>query len=198
MVCYSIIDEQSNSSFIDASVTAALNVSGLKTDYTLTTMSGFSCKSSGFLVEGLQIRGFNSRKSYKLSHLLTSNSIPDCKHEVASPGIVELHPHIAHLSRHFLEVAPSAEVLLLLGRDCGDLMKTKCYGQHVPFAYETPLGWALVGGVCPVDISKKLVLKTNHEHLDAHQRFVELPRLVGPTGLFTESKTDDLSRSFQR
>ena len=38
--------------------------------------------------------------------------------------------------------------MVLLGRDCGEVMAAKLLRQEEPYLYETPLGLALVGSVC--------------------------------------------------
>ncbi|KAG1695324.1 hypothetical protein GQR58_006635 [Nymphon striatum] len=191
--CYAILDEQSNSSFIDPKLTSSLNLSGPTCEYNLTTMTGYRNKVTASIIEGLLIRGVEEQRKYKLPSMYTSESIPDCKSEIASPKIVEMHPHICHLAKYFPEVDPAAEVLILLGRDSKDIMKTECHGDRFPFAHHTALGWALVGGVCPLSTDHKTVMKIDHEHFITQPCFPDMPKHLLAKDLFLESPHDDFS-----
>ena len=191
LFCYVIIDEQSNSSFVDSSIMDIFGISGLATSYSLTTMAGLKLRRDGFFIEGLRVRGVMESRVIELPKLLTSESIPDCRHEVAFPDIVREYPHISHLASCFPDIDNGAQVLLLLGRNCGDLMKTDCHGDHAPFAHHTPLGWALVGSADRGDLSDVGVLKTCHEHLSSSLCFPSQPRTITSATLFDESANDD-------
>ena len=163
--CYVIIDEQSTSSFIDTGLAKALNVAGPTQEFTITTIAGLKTKHKGSVIKDLCIRGVKEKTTYNLPPLYTNNFIPDCRNEVASPDVVRAHPHVAHLARHYADYDPTADVLILLGRDAGELMKTRCYGSKHPYAHRTPLGWALVGSSCvPQGNSIDLSSHVDHEH----------------------------------
>lgn len=193
VLCYTILDEQSNSSFIDPKVIDLLGISGPEHEYTLTTMTGYRTKHSGMIVEGLRVRGINSDQSYHLPALYTNNSIPNCKNEVASPDIVRAHKHISHLAKYFPEVDPAVDVMLLIGRDAGELMKTRCHGSTFPYAHHTPLGWALVGESCVVRGrgGETKVPHVPHEHLVANKCFSD--SLVPVGQCFEERKDDEIT-----
>jgi hypothetical protein len=63
------------------------------------------------------VKGVTETCSYHLPTTLENDLIPNTKEEVASPSVVQAHPHLAHLSDNFLEVDSTARVLLLIGRD---------------------------------------------------------------------------------
>ena len=159
--CYCIIDEQSNISFADSKVTDIFNIVSPTQEYLLTTMSGFKNRVEGKTVNGLKIIGIDNSKWYNLSTLLTNDYIPSTKHEIATPAIVRSHVHLSHLAHKFQELDEAADVLLLLGRDCGDLMRTTCYGRKAPFVHKTPVGWAMVGAAHPCQVAKSHI---SHEH----------------------------------
>ena len=72
----------------------------------------------GEIVSGLNIRGKNMNRTYKLPSVLTSPCIPNSKDEVATPSIVKSHPHIAGFADKFMYPDLNLDVLLLIGRDC--------------------------------------------------------------------------------
>ena len=124
-------------------------------DYTLKFASQhFESSVTGQVVDGLSVAAIHSKKFIALPQLLSTDDIADTRHEVASPSVVKAHHHISHLASKFQDIDEEAEVLLLIGRDCGEAMATVCHGKQVPYAHKYPLGWALVGKTC---------LKENHQ-----------------------------------
>lgn len=176
--CYAIIDEQSNSSFVDSKLVDHFGVNAPFQNYTLSTMSGSATSVQGRIVKGLKITGVEETSSYFLPPVFTNDSIPSSKDEVATPEIVRMHKSVSKFADKFLPKDENAEVLLLLGRDTGNVMKTKCYGSCAPFVHHTALGWALIGPVCTdtnctVLNCPRKTLKTvlQHDHLTAKPCF---------------------------
>ena len=195
--CYAILDEQSSSSFCDPKLAEAFEVHSPVVDYNLKTLSGSSTETQGVVLKGLRIRGVNEKKSFDLPTMYTNPFIPDCKSEVASPEVVRAHPHIRQFAERFNSVDGSAEVLLLLGRDTGSLMFTRCHGNRPPFAHRTALGWALVG-VCYNSVSSSskstTVLKISlNEHFLQESSFRHSNKpFLSEDSIFTERRDDEL------
>ena len=146
---YAIIDEQANVSLVDDKVISFFGRKFPTREYCLNFASqNYEISTSGQIVSGLKVSSITSNNSINLPPLLSTPNIANTKDEIASPSIVKAHQHISHLASYFNEVDNSAEVLLLIGRDCGEAMATRCYGKKEPFANKTPLGWALVGKTC--------------------------------------------------
>ena len=143
--CLCIIDEQSDTSFVDPSVMQFFGKECPLVDYQLTTMQGLRSQKVGHRVSGIMVRGLGGGGVHVLPDLLTCDGIPNTKRQVARREDVARHEHIAHLAPEFPDVDDSLDVLLLLGTDSGDLVGTECFGSKSPFAHRTPLGWAMVG-----------------------------------------------------
>ena len=171
MYCYCIIDEQSNTSFLDHKIIDFLDLSPPETQYFMTTMQGISSYVNGYIVNDLEVRGVYENIWITLPQIFTNDSIPDTRFEVATSSDVIVHPQISHLADNFIKSIGGHEVLMLIGSNCGPAMATKVFGDHAPFAHHTALGWALVG---PSGINEStpnaVVLKTSvrvHDHFDA-------------------------------
>ena len=149
--CYAILDEQSTTSFIDPKVVDFFDVDFPVRDYHVRTLVTLDSVVTGKEVSGLKMSGVNvdKPKMISLPSVLTSDFIPNCKEEIATPDIVSQHKHISYLAKKFSPIHEQAEVLLLVGRNCGPAMRTVCHGFKSPYAHNTPLGWALVGVTCP-------------------------------------------------
>lgn len=169
--CYALVDEQSSTSFVVTKLADQLGLDGPTHDYTLTTMNGLKTFIECKIISGMVIKGVGENTPFQLPQVRTHDFIPNCKEEIASPDIVRAHSHISRYANRFNPVDSSAEVLLLIGRDCSDLIGTKCYGNVAPYVHKTPLGWALVGSACPYDKNNKLANVTTMKTALVHEHF---------------------------
>ena len=197
--CYTILDDQSSSSFVDPKVANFFDVTAPTREYGIKTLTGLTTTASGVEVSGVKIKGVQQKKVISLPTMMTNNFIPNCKDEIATADIVSTHNHIRHLAKHFTPFCESSEVLVLIGRDCGPAMATQCFGYHSPYVHRTPLGWALVGEVCTgYKVRDQTVLKVSTvispcEHwnyINSHKK----PELEynNIANLFTERPDDEL------
>lgn len=136
------------------------------------------------MAHGLVVQGVGKTKTSHLRPTFETAMIPDSRTEVATPKMVERHRHILGYSGHFQNGDWGAPVLMLIGRDCGDVMYTKHYGAHYPYVHHTSLGWAVVGSVCSGELGDQakefVALRTaiNH-HFSASVGFPRSQTFVG-------------------
>ena len=145
---YCIVDEQSNASFCDQSVVDFFDPPTFAEDYSIITMNGCE-KVQGVSVPGISIKGAQETQSHPLPPIFTHPNLPDTTAEVATRDVVKAHPHIASLARHFPKYVGEYPTLLLIGADCGSLMRSETLGDRAPYIHRTPLGYTVVGPVCP-------------------------------------------------
>ena len=148
-----ILDEQSNASFCDMKFIQYLGPPVVHEDYTLSTMNG-SIKVSGYSVSGLEVKGVQEEDFYQLPPLLSHPELPDTSEEAATRDIVKAHSHISRFKDYFPPTNEGYEVLLLVGANCGELMRSNSYGSRSPFVHHTPLGYAVVGPVCNPELRR--------------------------------------------
>jgi len=134
---YSIIDEQSSNSFISPKLLDAFGIDSPRETYSITTMSGLQSKISGRTAKGLKVRGVHEKTTYKLPCLFENDFIPESKEEVATLEAIERNPSCKQYSRHFTTLDKEAEVLLLIGRDSGELMITEVKNKGFPIIHKT-------------------------------------------------------------
>ena len=161
--CYAIVDEQSNTTLVDEYVVEYFGREFPQQNYSMKFASQ-SCElsSSGSLVTGLRVRGVREKEIVHIPQALSCTDIADTTHEVATPHTVRSHPSISHFAKHFPKFNPKAKVLILIGRNVGRAMATRCVTSVEPYLHQTPLGYALVGNTClPTDsLTPISVLKT--------------------------------------
>ena len=187
MTGYAIIDEQANVCLVDESVPAFFGKSFLTRPVTLNFASDkYKVTTEEQVVTGLHVRCINEKTVIALPEALTSDGIADTSDEVATPNIVRAHPHLAHFAPNFTKADPSAKVLLLIGRNCGAAMATKCYGRREPYAHKTPL--ALVGNTC-----------VPHAQCDKNERVLKTSLVDGVNvkSLFPSSIPDIMNCPFE-
>ena len=164
------------------------------------------------MVSNLAVRGINERRTIDLPPALTISSIPDTKYQVPTSEVLQAYEHTAKFAHKFCRLDPKAEVLVLIGNDCGDGMGTRCYGNRAPWVHHTTLGWALVGrGACAPPATAadthnvmRASVVLEHEHLEVTSCH---PKVMCPkpskhlTDVFQEYTDDDsigLSRNDEK
>ena len=196
---YAILDDQSSSSFIDPSVIEYFKAPSTPVNYSLKTLQGLKTEIQGRVVDNLVIRGVGCSQTFELPSMLTNGAIPDTKDEIATPNVVRMHKHVRHLAPLFNELDSNAQVTLLLGRNCEQILPVKCHGDKVPYAYETKLGYALVGKTClQQNTYSNICLRTSldHEHFRARSQIISsdksLAKLPLVENVFEERPDDEL------
>ena len=207
LTAYAILDDQSSASFIDPHIVDFFNAHTSNHDYSLKTLQGLQTIVHGKVLKGLHIRGVGLTTTYSLPPLFTNDAIPDTKHEVATPSTVESFPDIKHFAKRFNEFDDNAQVLILIGRNCEHILPIKCYGNKVPYVYETKLGYALVGDICTqgnynpnssLSCLRTSMKSIDHEHFEARSASLKStndehkPHLPLINDIFDERPDDEL------
>ena len=163
---YAVLDEQSNRSLAKSQFFDLFGIESNSSPYTLRTCSG-TVETAGRKASNFTVESLNGETIVMLPTLIECNSMPDDKEEIPTPEITQLFPHLAPVADKIPPPDPSAQILLLLGRDVLSVHKVR--EQHngpnnTPYAQRLDLGWVIVGEICldgahqPTDVN---VYKTN-------------------------------------
>ncbi|KAI7804924.1 hypothetical protein IRJ41_023810 [Triplophysa rosa] len=147
---YVILDDQSNRSLTKSSLFELFNIERKPYSYYLKTCSGI-VETYGRRAEDFVVESLDGTTTIPLPPLIECNDIPNNRCEIPTPNAARHHPHLVKVAEHIPEVDPTAEILLLLGRDIIRVHKVRdqVNGPHnAPFAQRLDLGWVLVGEVC--------------------------------------------------
>ena len=74
--------------------------------------------------------------------------IPDKKDEIPSPEKVSEYPHLEDIACHLHPLKDDANIMLLIGKDAGELLKvreSRNGPRGAPCAQKTDLGWTVLG-----------------------------------------------------
>ena len=148
-VVYTMLDTQSDSSFITDNTAKELGLKGKNVNLSLSTITAndklIKCTRFG----GLMVRGFNNQLKIKLPEVYSRRAIPINRDHIPCTEMIDSWPHLAPL-RDQLMPRVGCEVGLLIGYDCpkalipGDVISATGDG-NAPFGMKTPLGWGIVG-----------------------------------------------------
>ncbi|KAI7808136.1 hypothetical protein IRJ41_016509 [Triplophysa rosa] len=147
---YVILDDRSNRSLTRSSLFELFNIERKPYSYYLKTCSGI-VETYGRRAEDFVVESLDGTIMIPLPPLIECNDIPNNRCEIPTPNAARHHPHLVKVAEHIPEVDPTAEILLLLGRDIIRVHKVRdqVNGPHnAPFAQRLDLGWVLVGEVC--------------------------------------------------
>ncbi|XP_073763460.1 uncharacterized protein [Danio rerio] len=147
---YAILDDQSNVSLARSPFFDMFDQHGEVLPYTLKTCSG-TVDKMGRRAHGFVIENINGKVSMPLPSLTECNQIPDNRSEIPTAKAAAVHPHLSHIAGEIPPLNPSADILLLLGRDVirAHKVRRQVNGPHdAPYAQQLDLGWVIVGDVC--------------------------------------------------
>ena len=195
LIAYAIIDEQANNTLVDNKVVKYFGCNFPTQEFSLQFASQ-NCEmtTKGMIVEGLQVRGVLEPEIIGIPHALSCPDISDTRSEVATPSAVMKNKFICQFSDRFPNFNPEAEVLLILGRNCGRAMATQVLTTIEPYVHRGPLGYSVVGNICPQNQSNPppRVLKTHVVPYETAQvKYNFHPSQTKEADIFDTFKDDD-------
>ena len=163
LLTYAILDEQANTTLIDDQVADFFGLTFPRQEYSISFASRHSEYSRcGRIVSGLKVRGVLEEEVIALPPALTCSDMVDTTDEIASREVVAACPKIAQYAHKFPQYNAKAGVMLLIGRNCGRAMATSCLNEEEPYVHSSPLGYSVVGCVCPTPKEASSKLRVLH------------------------------------
>ena len=200
ILIYTLLDTQSDSTFILKDTSDALNVQSEEVKLKLSTMTAKHTIIQSSRISGLQVRGFNSDLRISLPPTYTREFIPADRSHIPTNETAKKWSHLQQISDE-LPPIQSCEVGLLIGYNCPQALLPREIlagdEDNQPFAQRTDLGWSVVGCV-----SSQLVQGSRYVNGLSHRITVkEIPALT-PNDIvrilesdFVETKYEDKSIS---
>ena len=151
VLVYTMIDSQSDSSFVTERTAEALGLEGREIRLSLSTMTANNKVVKCNRFSGLEVRGYGSKLKISLPNLYSRKTIPINRQHIPSSDMIDGWPHLEPL-REILVPKLNCDVGLLIGYDCPRAL----YPREVlgatgngdgPFGQRTDLGWSIVGVV---------------------------------------------------
>ena len=150
LLCLCIIDEQSTVTLVDDRVVQYFGKSFPTQEYSLKfACDNYEISNRGHLVSGLEVRGMLEEDKISLPTALSCPNIADTSDEVAFPSDLQYIKQLSKYAELFPNPIKDAEVLLLIGRDCGLAMASQYITDCEPYLVKTPLGYSVIGQLYP-------------------------------------------------
>ena len=150
ILCYCILDDQSNACFISNKLRQQLGVSGSPTTLTLSTMhksrSLITCKR----VSDLEVLSFDRKTCIQLPPVFTRDHIPASRSQIPKPEVARSWKHLEAVSRQMVPFHDSADVAILIGNNLPSAIRPReviAGNDDEPYAQKSILGWGIVGVV---------------------------------------------------
>ncbi|KAI3352172.1 hypothetical protein L3Q82_020980 [Scortum barcoo] len=203
---YVMLDDQSNKSLARTEFFDMFNINGPTLPYTLRTCSEVG-ETAGRRATGYVIESVDGATSLPLPMLLECNMIPNNRDEIPTPVAAHGHRHLRSIAQEIPPLDPSAQILLLLGRDILRVHKVRrqISGPHeAAYAQKLDLGWVIIGDVClgsthkpsEVTVMKTYVLENGRpSHFppcESHLTVKEKPVLPNQLHLFPHTPRENL------
>ena len=188
-----------------------LDVKGIPTILTLSTMTDVNKKVKSHKVNGLMVRGCNFSEKVDLPAMYTRGEIPANKSNIPTPERVAQWPHLKEIATELAPIS-DAPIGLLIGCNCPMALQPldtiRSVGNQ-PFAQRSVLGWGVIGMLnhhqTPTDeggLSHRIVCSGNTETKFVFKTSVK--EIVTPAEVqnmmsldFCEYDTDDKDISFE-
>ena len=156
IVCYALLDSQSNSHFISEKVKRALGMKGVSSTVQLSTMLGKHTAPIE-VVENVTLSSLESNFQVSLQRCFVKDDIPCSRDTIPSKQVVRNWPHLEHVPLHECK---DLEVGLLLGYTAHEAFKPlelAVGGPGEPYGIRTPLGWCVMGPTSNANITSHAV-----------------------------------------
>ena len=148
---YALLDTQSNTTFVDQTITNGLNAHSEPVKLKLTTMTDQGSDVPCERVTGLRVRGYTSNIVISIPSAYTKELIPSDPTHIPTNETAKSWPHLRPIAN---EVPPllECEVGLLIGYNCAQALVPREVipgKDDEPFAIRMDLGWSIVGRASP-------------------------------------------------
>ena len=149
VLTYAMLDSCSQGSFIQEDLIKELQLSGRKTTLNLKTLNGERTEST-VLIEGMDVKGVSGNNScIKLQKMYARIELPVDKEEIATHDKIKQWDYLKVITSDITQT-DGIKVGLLIGANCMKALEPLKVISSVdggPYAYQTRLGWCIVGPI---------------------------------------------------
>ena len=147
---YAMLDNCSQGSFIKQDLLKRLGVDGQKLSLNLKTLTGEKSEET-LMVDNLKVAGVNKMNNdwISLPKVYSKKTLPVEKEEVATPEKVSKWKYLDSIKSEITQT-DDIEIGMLIGANCMkalEPLKIIPSKDGGPYAYQTKLGWCIVGPI---------------------------------------------------
>ncbi|XP_078484851.1 uncharacterized protein LOC104265901 [Ciona intestinalis] len=149
VLCYCILDPQSNNCFISDHLKKQLGIEGVSTTINLCTMVGRNHVTSSQRVRHLEVLSFDRSAIVDLPSTYTRPEIPASKHQIPRPEYALRWKHLETIAAsHISPFLTDVPISMLLGTNVPKAIRPRdivAGSDDEPYAQKSVLGWGMVG-----------------------------------------------------
>ena len=147
MITYAMLDNCSTGTFILEDLRQELNVDGVDSQISITTMNGNQVHNVK-VVKGLTVTDLDGDNSISLPKAFTKLKMPATNHDVPRPELARKWPHLARVAAHVQPLMSNVKIGLLIGTNCPEAIEPKDFVTSQnggPYAVKMFAGWTIIG-----------------------------------------------------
>ncbi|XP_078495461.1 uncharacterized protein LOC144750543 [Ciona intestinalis] len=150
-LCYCILDDQSNKSFITENLCQQLNVRGIRTHLNLSTVHRSNVLTPCHRIRDLEVLSYDKSERVPLSSVFTRPEIAAKSSQISRPETAKQWKHLEGISDKIIPYRKELEIGLLIGSNVPSAIRPReiiAGREDDPYAQRSILGWGIVGIVC--------------------------------------------------
>ena len=150
LLVYSLLDDQSDTTFIAKETLCQLGVQGHQTQLLLSTMHGKDSAISSEKVNGLLVQGYKGQVTIALPSTFSADTIPARREQIPTPEAALTWSHMKKIAGQLMPYRDNVDVGLLIGSNCTRAIVPREVIPGIldePYALRTDLGWGIIGRV---------------------------------------------------
>ena len=151
ILCYCILDDQSNTCFMSNKLRHQLGLTGCDTVLTLSTMQKSQCQISSKKVTNLELLSLDRQVRIDLPATYTRDHIPASRSQIPKPEVAEKWDHLREIAKKMSPYHAKADIALLVGNNVPRAVRPReivTGSDDQPYGQRSILGWGIVGIVC--------------------------------------------------
>lgn len=165
ILTYCIIDDQSNTTFIEEGLASELKSDCVDTHLSLSTMHKSNVLIDCKKVKNLQVLSYDKSVEIDLKSVYTRDEIPADRSQIPKKETAKAWNHLKNIADKIPTYFPAVNVGLLIGSDVPRVVRPRevvSGEENAPYAQRSILGWGIVGVVCHSESDMSEPRSTTH------------------------------------
>ncbi|XP_077971383.1 uncharacterized protein LOC144425718 [Styela clava] len=179
VLCYCLLDGQSNTSFITGELQQQLGLKGVDTQISLSTMSSRNDLIQCKVFKNIQVSSYDHKDIISVPRAYTRDEIPVKRSQIPKSEVCKKWKHLADVAKHLMPYMPDLPVSMLIGSNAPNAIRPRdiiAGLETEPYAQRSILGWGVVGKVCHGDddcyVSHRMLACGATSKVDPGEKFV--------------------------
>ncbi|CAB4017958.1 Hypothetical predicted protein, partial [Paramuricea clavata] len=174
LITYAMLDNCSTGTFILEDLRQELNVDGVDSQISITTMNGSQLHNVK-VIRDLTVSDLDGNNSISLPKAFTKLEMPATSQDIPRPEQARKWPHLARVADYVHPLIPNVKIGLLIGTNCPEAIEPKDFVTSMnggPYAVQTFAGWTIIG---PLHMSSNGPATVNCNRIVAKEISSEVP-----------------------